>query len=68
MLDKYKYLLGKSKYDIISILGHEFNFFPSNQWSYVICKTWWGKKTLLYLDFYNELVVDLKIEKNYFKF
>lgn len=67
MLEKYKYLLGKNKPEIISILGEEFNFYPANQWSYVVCKTWWGKKTILYLDFYNDLVVDVKIEKKIFK-
>ncbi|NMR34570.1 hypothetical protein HIO71_10165 [Chryseobacterium aquaticum] len=61
MLEKYKYLLGKSKPEIVSILGEEFNFYPASQWNYVIYKTWWGKKTLLYLDFYNDLVVDIKI-------
>ncbi|QQV02253.1 MULTISPECIES: hypothetical protein [Chryseobacterium] len=61
MLEKYEYLLGKSKPEIISILGEEFNFYPASQWTYVINRSWWGKKTVLYLVFYNDLVVDLKI-------
>lgn len=68
MLDQYKYLIGKNKEEVVSSLGQEFNFYPANQWSYIIYKKWWGKEVILYLDFQNELVFNLKIKVSYWKF
>lgn len=38
MSEKYKYLIGKTKQEVISILGQEFNFFPADHWSYELYK------------------------------
>lgn len=68
MFEKYKYLIGKSKAEIVSILGQEFNFYPANIWDYKIYKTWWGKEVILYLDFQNDVVFNLKVKISYWKF
>lgn len=68
MLEKYKYLLGKSKAEVLSILGEEFNFYPSNLWDYKIHRTWWGKEVILYLVFEDEMVFDVQIKISYWKF
>ncbi|SIT03347.1 hypothetical protein [Chryseobacterium gambrini] len=68
MSEKYKYLIGKTKQEVISILGQEFNFFPADHWSYELYTTWWGKQAILYLYFQKDLVVDLKIIIRYWKF
>lgn len=66
MTEKYKYLIGKTKLEVISILGQEYNFFPSDYWSYELNKTWWGKKVKLYLEFHQDLVKKIEIKIFYF--
>jgi hypothetical protein len=68
MLDQYKYLIGKNKEEVVSILGQEFNFYPANIWTYEIHKTLWGKEVILYLDFQNDVVFNLKVKISYWKF
>ncbi|MDO3423956.1 hypothetical protein QWT87_03570 [Chryseobacterium sp. APV1] len=68
MSEKYKYLIGKTKQEVISILGQEFNFYPSDHWSYELYTTWWGKQATLYLDFQNDRVRDFKINFRYLRF
>ncbi len=68
MLDQYKYLIGKNKKEVVSSLGQEFNFYPANIWTYEIHKTWWGKEVILYLDFQNDVVFNLKVKISYWKF
>ncbi|HIC8646238.1 TPA: hypothetical protein ACW7X5_003515, partial [Elizabethkingia meningoseptica] len=50
----YNHLLGKTKKEIINILGEEFNYYPDILWIYEINRTWWGKKTVLLLSFNQE--------------
>jgi hypothetical protein len=68
MSEKYAYLIGKTKQEVISILGQEFNFYPADHWSYELYTTWWGKQAILYLDFQKDLVRDFKVSFKYFRF
>ncbi len=67
MEHKYKHLLNKEKSEILLILGQEFNFYPSNIWTYIIHQNWWGKKTILFVFFEEDKVVKIKINKRYGK-
>ena len=60
-------LLGKDKKEILSELGQEFNFYPSEVWTYVLHTNWFGRKTALLLFFEDEVVKGIKIKKYYGK-
>lgn len=46
-------LLGKSKKEIQSELGFEFNHFPSDEWTYYLSTNWLGLKEFLVICFEN---------------
>lgn len=50
-------LSGKTKKEIIALLGDEFNFYPDSIWSYVVSKKWYGRNKILYIEFENEIVI-----------
>lgn len=60
---KYHHLIGKSKKLITEELGQEFNYYPSNVWSYLLKKSWWGNKTYLIVYFKNDEVDRVRIGK-----
>ncbi|WP_336664990.1 hypothetical protein [Elizabethkingia meningoseptica] len=62
----YNHLLGKTKKEIINILGEEFNYYPDILWIYEINRTWWGKKTVLLLSFNQEETLEKINTKTYF--
>jgi len=43
--------IGMTKKEILDILGEEFNFYPDKVWSYVLKKSWWGRKRILIIEF-----------------
>ncbi|MDX8569364.1 hypothetical protein OZ668_15290 [Elizabethkingia sp. HX XZB] len=64
----YNNLLGKTKKEIIESLGEEFNYYPDNLWVYEIYRSWWGKKTVLLLNFDEEgILKKINIKVFYFK-
>lgn len=67
MAHEYDYLLNKDKAQILELLGEEFNFYPSNIWSYVIETGYFYRKTVLFIFFENEIVSKIKITKMYGK-
>lgn len=46
-----KEFIGLSKKEILIRLGEGFNFYPDNQWSYILKKYWYGRKKVLYIEF-----------------
>lgn len=66
--DQYKYLLGKDKNEISKELGHEFNFYPADIWTFILKINWIGRKKILVLYFNDEKVVKIEILKAYGKF
>lgn len=46
--------LRMTKKEILNILGEEFNFYPDKVWSYVLKKSWWGRRKILFIEFDNE--------------
>nr|WP_315034696.1 hypothetical protein [uncultured Chryseobacterium sp.] len=57
-------IIGKNKKDILTQLGDGFNFYPDSIWTYEIKKTWWGKKTILAIEFENNKVIAAKIKNS----
>jgi len=60
-------LIGATKTEILEELGEGFNFYPDNLWVYDFKKNWWSKSLLL-LSFDNNMLIDIKIKKSFFKF
>lgn len=58
-------LVGKTKAEILSELGHGFNFYPDSVWTYIIGVKWWGEKTILLISFENDMVKSKTIKKTY---
>jgi len=59
---KYKYLIGKSRKEIITVLGQEFNDYYSFEWSYQMKESWWGKWVLI-ISFKDEKVESVDMRK-----
>lgn len=64
-VEKYQYLIGLSKKQIIIEMGDEFNFYPSQVWFYKIKRDWIGRNWTLLLYFENDNVINIKIKKQY---
>lgn len=61
-------LMGVSKKEIVTRLGNGFNFYPDNQWSYILKKYGYGRKKILYIGFNGEgTVIHQYIESKYGK-
>ena len=67
MKNTYNHLIGKTKKEVLEELGYEFNFYPSEVWSYILHTSWYGRKTVLLLFFDNENVKKIDIKKQYGK-
>lgn len=68
MIKKVAYgqsFLGMTKKEVLKELGEGFNFYPDNIWYYELNKTWWGLKTIMFLEFENN-IVSSKYIKNVF--
>lgn len=48
--------VGKTKEEIKDLLECESNFNHENFWYFVISKTWYGRKKILYLEFEDNIV------------
>jgi len=67
MKNDFQHLLGKDKSEVLEELGQEFNFYPSEIWTYILHTNFFGRKTLLLLFFENDVVKIIKIKKHYGK-
>ncbi|MFP3596010.1 hypothetical protein [Chryseobacterium sp. SIMBA_029] len=65
--NKYDYLLNLNKEKVIELLGHEFNFYPANTWTYVLEIKRLYRKTVMFIFFENEKVSTIEIKKIYGK-
>jgi hypothetical protein len=63
----YQHLLGKSKNQIKKEMEEEFNFFPSDVWTYILDTSWFGRKRVLVILFSNDAVKKVFIKKIYGK-
>jgi len=58
---KYSHLLGKSKKDILSEMGNQYNHYPSNIWTYQLSKNWFGRKKIMVIYFSDDSVEDIVV-------
>lgn len=61
-------VIGKTKKDILIQLGDGFNFFPEEIWTYEIKKRWWGKRTILVIEFDKNKVINAQVKTMYGRF
>ena len=64
---KYEEFIEEKKSKIAEIMGHGFNYFPNNIWTYCLDKNWYGRKTYLTIYFNNEIVEKIRIVKSFKK-
>ncbi|MPT32484.1 MAG: hypothetical protein E2600_12650 [Chryseobacterium sp.] len=50
------HLLGMTKIEVQEELGNGFNFYPADVWHYELSKTWWGIRTVHFVEFENDRV------------
>ncbi|MCT3664261.1 hypothetical protein J2O09_10330 [Elizabethkingia anophelis] len=62
----YSALIGMTKKQVVETLGEGYNYYPDDLWIYEINKTWWGKKSVLLLNFNKENILEKTDIKNYF--
>ena len=60
-------LLGKTKKEVLAILGDGFNFYPDNVWTYELGKNWLGKKSVLVVSFKDDILKSKVIKTTYRK-
>lgn len=61
-LVKDTWLIGKNKKHVLTILGDEGNYYPSNRWTYFIKKTWWFGVIYIAVYFEKNAVSKVKME------
>jgi hypothetical protein len=64
---QYDYLLNQDKVQILQLLGQEFNFYPSNIWTYVLKTRSFWRRTVMFIFFENEKVFKIEIKVIYGK-
>ncbi len=58
--------MGKTKEEILELMGHEFNDLHSARWTYALEeKKWFGRRYLI-LEFWNGKVVNISFKVKYF--
>lgn len=67
MNNDFQHLIDKDKAHVLAELGQEFNFYPSELWTYILHTNYFGRKTVLLLYFEYEIVERIKIKKYYGK-
>jgi hypothetical protein len=50
------HVMGMTKKEVQKELGNGFNFYPADVWHYELSKTWWGIRTVLFVEFENDRV------------
>lgn len=60
--------IGKGKKEIIRLMGSdEFNYYPSQIWSYYLRKNWLGQSVFLLIYFEDDIVVNIGTVKKFKK-
>lgn len=54
---KKRRLIGKTKKEVLVELGDGFNFYKDREWTYLLKKNWWGRRTVLFIEFDQEDIV-----------
>lgn len=49
-------LIGITRKEVIEKLGESLNSYSDDIWHYELSRTWWGAKTILFLEFENNRV------------
>lgn len=60
----YHKLIGKTKQEVLSEIGFEFNHYPFDVWTYLVKTNWLGVKTFLIIYFYQNKVKEIKTKKS----
>ncbi|MDP9957870.1 hypothetical protein J2X97_003542 [Epilithonimonas hungarica] len=50
------HVMGMTKKEVQEELGNGLNFYPADVWHYELSKTWWGIRTVLFVEFENDRV------------
>ncbi|SDG38805.1 hypothetical protein [Epilithonimonas hungarica] len=58
--------LGMTKKEVVEEFGKGLNSYTDDIWHYKLSKTWWGLKTIMFLEFENNMV-SAKYIKHVFK-
>jgi len=58
--------LGMTKKEVVEEFGKGLNSYIDDIWHYELSKTWWGLKTIMFLEFENNMV-SAKYIKHVFK-
>lgn len=64
---QYDYILKQDKEQVLELLGQEFNFYPSDIWTYILKTGNFWKKTVMFIFFENEKVFKIEIKVIYGK-
>ena len=63
--EQYSYLIGKTKKEILKELGEQFNFYPSNIWTYYIKRDLLFRKITLFLFFKDDKLNEFTLKKSF---
>ena len=66
-MEKNTRLIGFTKAEVVKALGDDFNFYPSNRWTYFLKKNVWWQNVFLIISFENEVVIKVKHLNTYKK-
>lgn len=68
-MDDFRYdrLKGKNKTDIILEMGHGFNYFHNDKWTYHLKKEWLGQRTVLVICFEKDIATNVSVKRTFFK-
>lgn len=61
----YNRVIGMTKKEILLELGEDFNYYPDDVWTYILRRSWLGRKTELILFFSEDRVVKFEILKTW---
>jgi hypothetical protein len=65
MREKFKYLLGKTRREIIEEIGDGFNFEKNEVWTYEVGKTWLGRRIILCIKFKGKNASEITFFKSF---
>lgn len=63
----YQKLVGMTKESVVSEIGTELNYYPSDKWFYELKTNWMGRITYLIIYFENDIVEDVRVKKSFGK-
>lgn len=63
--EDFTHLMGKTRHEVKKELGDGFNFYADETWTYELSRTWFGRKTILSLDFKDDQVNRIHLYKTF---